>query len=124
MNFWGNFVRESEHGVSQVEKKIVKESSVLDDFSQKFPYQKQFKIDPEYGKAYLTRREAQSVYYLLEGRTMRESAQLMGLSVRTVEYYLTHVKRKFACRRKSVLLTKLSRTEIAQVLHPTWKGDQ
>ena len=52
----------------------------------------------------LTRREAQCLLYLIVGKTQNETAQLLNLSERTVETYLTNVRYKLNCEGRSELV--------------------
>lgn len=60
----------------------------------------------------ISKREAQSLYYLLQGKTTKEIANLLHLSPRTVEEYLNHVKLKLDCPKKSVLLSQIQTGDI------------
>lgn len=55
---------------------------------------------------YLTRREKQVIQHLIEGKSAKESAILLGISPRTVESYLADVKEKFHCNKSSDLIIK------------------
>ena len=56
----------------------------------------------------LTERQLQCAEYLLQGKTAREMAELLGLSRRTVEYYLCNVKSKLECKNKAELILTIS----------------
>lgn len=55
----------------------------------------------------LSRRELQCALHCREGRTAKETAEILNLSRRTVEYYLEKVKIKLDCTSKYQLITKL-----------------
>jgi len=55
----------------------------------------------------ITPREAQSLELMLKGCTIRETAEVLGLSYRTVEFYLKNLRTKFAMDSKQQLLDKL-----------------
>lgn len=59
--------------------------------------------------ARLTQRQIQCAECLLAGRTAKETGKLLGLSTRTVEYYLGNIKSKLECKNKSELIVKLVR---------------
>jgi DNA-binding CsgD family transcriptional regulator len=54
--------------------------------------------------AYLTLQENRCVCHLLRGKTAAQTAEDMGLSKRSVEFYLLNVKKKFGCKKKRALL--------------------
>lgn len=51
-------------------------------------------------------RQAQVIWYTLQGYTAKEIARALGLSFRTVEYYLKLLKCRFDCRSKRELIAK------------------
>jgi len=57
-----------------------------------------------YPGVYFTRREAQCMVMLLDGKTMKEVGGDLSLSSRTVEYYVKNMKMKMDCRTKSELV--------------------
>lgn len=54
----------------------------------------------------LSRRQAQCLYYLLRGKSAAAIAGILGLSPRTVEYYIAEIKNKMACKNKSEVIEK------------------
>ncbi len=70
-----------------------------------------FKIDARYGDVYFTLREAQCMAQIMRGRTVKSTALFLGLSPRTVEYYLKNMKAKMKCRTKSELMQLIADTE-------------
>ena len=109
MNFWEQMMQDKDVVVQPKKPKMRVER---DAFSHQFPYQKRFELGPEFPRVYFTRREAQSVFYLLQGKTMKESALIMNLSFRTVEFYLNNVKRKMKCNRKKILIQRLQSSSL------------
>lgn len=65
---------------------------------------------------YLTARELQVFAHAALGRTMRRTGELMGLSARTIEFYLLNMKRKLCCRSKQALVVKLMHCELMRRL--------
>ena len=65
---------------------------------------KLYSLGEGYEGVALTRREAECMLLLLEGKTMPEAAELLALSHRTVEYYVKKVKAKLNCRTKDELI--------------------
>ena len=59
------------------------------------------------GHLYLTQREADCIYFLVQGMTIKEAAEALLLSPRTVEFYLKRIKDKFGEPSKKKLLIKL-----------------
>lgn len=53
---------------------------------------------------YLSKQETLCLHYTIEGKTAKEVALIIGLSYRTVESYLAHIKVKLNCRTKSELI--------------------
>lgn len=62
----------------------------------------------KFSHIYFSGREAQCLALLLEGKSMKEVANLINISARTVEGYIEDAKRKMGCNYKSELL-KLAR---------------
>lgn len=60
-------------------------------------------LSPLYPDVYLTRREAECVYMLLKYTTRKKIAENLGISFRTVDYYLTQVKRKLQLKNNREL---------------------
>jgi DNA-binding CsgD family transcriptional regulator len=54
--------------------------------------------------AELSEREAELLFYLVNGSSLKESAAVLGLSLRTIETYLGRIKRKFQCTTKSQVI--------------------
>jgi len=52
----------------------------------------------------LTSREFECLFFLLRGKAAREIAKLLGISIRTVEYYIIRIKEKFQCETRSQLI--------------------
>lgn len=53
---------------------------------------------------YLTTREAEVSWHIARGCTIREAAERMSLSHRTIEFYLRNIRRKVGARNKNELL--------------------
>ncbi len=63
---------------------------------------------------YLTKRESQCCLLLLYGLTMRDIAQELDLSARTIEYYLNNIKRKLDCAYRDQLVKHLLASDFLQ----------
>jgi len=62
----------------------------------------------------LTARESQCALYLLKGKTYADIAELLGLSPRTIEFYVNNMKMKLHCKSKSELIGVLFETVIGE----------
>lgn len=54
----------------------------------------------------LTAREKECLYYLVSGKSAKQTAALLNVSPRTVEFHLENIKQKAGCRTKLELLGK------------------
>ena len=52
----------------------------------------------------ISSREGECLFYLMRGKSARETGALLNLSQRTVEYYLDSLKDKLNCRKKSEMI--------------------
>lgn len=52
----------------------------------------------------LTNREVDCLSYVLKGKTLKETADILNLSKRTVESYFENIKSKWGCKNKTELL--------------------
>ncbi len=68
---------------------------------------KKYPLGESYPNVYFTEREAQTICHFLYGRTTAEVATILGLSRRTIEFYVKNMKTKLNCRLKSELLCKV-----------------
>jgi len=66
-----------------------------------------YKLGGEYGDLYLTRREAECTFRVIQGKTVAVIATELTLSPRTVEFYLKNAKSKLRCRTKAQLIEKI-----------------
>ena len=63
-------------------------------------------------KKELTERQLDCLFYLVQGMTIREIAEILSLSARTVEHYLEAVKAKLGCKNRSQLIAKAFKMDI------------
>lgn len=54
---------------------------------------------------YLTQREADCIYHMCKGLTIKETAEELLLSPRSIEFYLKRIKERFGIQYKKDLLT-------------------
>jgi LuxR family quorum-sensing system transcriptional regulator SolR len=59
---------------------------------------------------YLTKRESQIAIHIPQGRTAKEIAEILNISMRTVESHIENIKDKYLCNRKADLIVKLLNT--------------
>lgn len=59
-------------------------------------------------KMQLTKRQLECCHLLMQGKTIKEIAITIGLSRRTVEDYLSHIRSKLGCNNKTELIIKLT----------------
>lgn len=52
----------------------------------------------------LSQREAECLFYMVRGKTVKKIAEILGISDRTVETYTERLKNKFNCHSKSDLI--------------------
>ncbi len=62
----------------------------------------------------LTRREIQTLWHYLQGKTAKEIAKAIYLSPRTVEYYLVRIKKKLNCQTRHDLFKMVMQSELLQ----------
>ena len=58
----------------------------------------------EQAKVEISRRETECLFYMMKGKSARETGVVLNLSQRTVEYYLNCLKEKLHCSRKSDII--------------------
>ncbi|WP_019215119.1 response regulator transcription factor [Legionella tunisiensis] len=55
--------------------------------------------------SHLTKRQMDCLYHLVKGMTIKQIANTLNLSPKTVEHYLDAVKVKLKCRNRAELIT-------------------
>lgn len=60
---------------------------------------------------YLTPREAQCMALMLQGATNVEVARKLGLSSRTVEFYIKNMRERLDCYSKAHLIRRIRKTD-------------
>lgn len=63
-----------------------------------------YKMRPEHNPFNFSKREMECIFYLLRGKTTKQTSEILNLSKRTVDYYIENIKNKAGCRTKSELL--------------------
>ncbi|MCB1827010.1 MAG: helix-turn-helix transcriptional regulator, partial [Coxiellaceae bacterium] len=64
-------------------------------------------LGDEFPNVYFTQREIDCLFYLLAGYTIAETAERLGLSPRTVEFYVKNMRMKIGVKNKADLLKKI-----------------
>ena len=77
---------------------------------------RKYYLGESFPEIYLTQREAECVFWVVNGLTNKETAEKMQLSSRTIEYYLRNVRCKLNCYSKAHLIQVLKKTGLAQTL--------
>lgn len=77
---------------------------------------RKYYLQPPYSESYLTQREAECVFWVMEGLTNKEIADKMDLSSRTIEYYLRNVRVKLNCYSKAHLIKMLKDAPILALI--------
>jgi len=54
----------------------------------------------------LSKRQNECLFFILRGKTTKEIANILNVSIRTIESHLEEIKIKFRCRTKSELIIK------------------
>ena len=65
------------------------------------------------GNLHLSPREAECVFFLLRGHTIKEVANILDLSPRTIEFYLKNIKTKLSCNKKREVLEIIRQSSFA-----------
>ena len=74
-------------------------------------------LGEEYEGVYFTKREGECLVYMLEGNTIVATAKILGLSSRTVEFYVKNMKMKIGVTTKFQLLEKIKITDFLKNYH-------
>lgn len=67
---------------------------------------------------YFTRRELECLIELSKGKTISKTATTLGISSRTVEFYVKKLREKLSCQSKPELLEKVAEYELLAKLMP------
>ncbi len=63
-----------------------------------------YRLGEKFKNIHFSKREAECMVHLLKGKSVRGVAKLLGLSPRTVEFYVVNMKNKVNCRTKFELV--------------------
>ena len=78
---------------------------------QEYPYFNQRLLSSTTGEPFLSLREEECLKYFVKGKTAKEIARILGISPRTVEVYLLHLKLKTNSTCKGQLIDKIFSNE-------------
>jgi len=73
-------------------------------------------LGDQYPGVYLTKREAECMFWIVQNHTIGSTALKMQLSARTVEFYVKNMKLKLHCASKKQLIEKILQTHLLQQL--------
>ena len=62
-------------------------------------------LNVPFSHIYFSRRESECLYGLSQGCSLRQVADNLQLSVRTIEYYVKNMKRKLGCNSRTELVS-------------------
>lgn len=71
-------------------------------------YEKIGCLDPLLRGVQLSNREREIIHWLMKGRSSTEIGQELSISHRTVETYITNLKAKLNCQKKSELIDRIT----------------
>lgn len=69
-------------------------------------FHNQIGLQESYPQLLLSQREEECLFYLARGKTAKHIARLLGISHRTVETHILHIKSKLKCHTKNQLIEK------------------
>lgn len=69
-------------------------------------------ISQDYINVYFTQREVECIYYLLKCYRLSDIAVTLGISIRTVEFYVKNMKSKLHCHTRQQLIEKIAATDL------------
>jgi DNA-binding CsgD family transcriptional regulator len=73
-------------------------------------------LGEKYPGVYLTKREAECLFWMVQNYTISQTAYNMDLSARTVEFYAKNLKLKLHTKSKKELINKILQTNLLQQL--------
>jgi len=76
---------------------------------------KKYQLGEKFLDIYFTKREAQVAFYFIRGKSTIQTAKLLNLSRRTVEFYINNMKVKLNCRFKSDLISLIIQSDFLKL---------
>lgn len=77
---------------------------------------REYYLGDAYPDVYVTKREAESMFWIVQGLTIPQTARELNLSPRTVEFYVRNLKLKLNCDSKKQLIGAILQTNLMQQL--------
>ena len=77
---------------------------------------KQYHLGLSHPDVYLTRREAECALLILYARSNKKAAVELGLSHRTIEYYLKNIRAKLGCYNRAHLIRVLKSIHFEEII--------
>ena len=78
------------------------------------PNRKLYFIGGNFPDIYFTAREAECMALLLKGKSIKSTSIVLGLSARTIGYYIKTMRLKLGCNNKSQLIEKVFTTDFCK----------
>lgn len=73
-------------------------------------------LDHPFENVYLTPREAETAFWIVQDYTLAATAEKMSLSSRTIEFYVKNMRAKLLCANKKEMIEKILQTNLLQQL--------
>ena len=115
MVFWNKLIQDIHNNtfVPLHQEQISKKNTLHDKTGHQNRKKHRYQLGNRYPNLYLTFREAQCVMHMMQGNTMKETADALALSPRTVEFYIKKIKEKLNCRTKQAVIDKILKSNFA-----------
>lgn len=101
---------------ANIDNKQMDSKTMIINKSTKFRERYMFRLGDKYPKVHFSKREAQCMLKLLQDKLVREVAEELELSVRTVEYYIVNMRKKLGCRTKAELLGHVANSDFIALI--------
>lgn len=118
MHFWHSLVTNVSGKEDKVRNAIFQSSNILSKNAVKKEARdlRMYYLGDQYPDVYLTKREAECMFWLVQDNTINATAIKMNLSARTVEFYVKKMKLKLLCVNKKQLIHKVLQTPLLKAL--------
>lgn len=83
-----------------------------------------FKLGNKHPDVRFSRREAECMVMFLQGMTMRDTAEALGLSPRTVEFYVKNMRQKVGCSTKAELINIVANSDFVLLLEERVRAEE